>query len=260
MKKTSNTHQAGIFKVDIETPLGPIKSNVTVDTGPMRLAELVPSAIELTNILMQRAEKKQKDQGKTVSCKAGCGACCRQMVPLSAPEAFFVFDLLNSIQGEKKQVFVERFNQIAKRLEAQHLIELLLSESFDDDKVYALAVDYFSWQIPCPFLINESCAIHSFRPVACREYSVTSAPQLCSTPFSGKVNKIPMPLPLSMPLARLTADLTSLDIKLIPLSLAPLWVQKHMPINQQTWPGLELFKAFIEHLGPEHPGNEINMW
>jgi Fe-S-cluster containining protein len=255
MKKTSNTHQAGIFKVEIGTPLGPIKSNVTVDTGPMRLAELVPSAIELTNILMQRAEKKQKDQGKTVSCKAGCGACCRQMVPLSVPEAFFVFDLLNSIQN---QVFVERFNQIAKQLEAQHVIDLFLSESFDDDKVYALATDYFSWQIPCPFLINESCAIHSFRPVACREYSVTSAPQFCTNPFSGKVNKIPMPISLSMPLARLTADLTSLDIKLIPLSLVPLWVQKHKPINQQTWPGLELFKAFIEHIGSAHPSNEIN--
>ncbi len=247
MKKTSN--KAGIFKVEIETPLGPIKSNVTVDTGPMRLAELVPSAIELTNILMQRAEKKENDQGKTVSCKAGCGVCCRQMVPLSAPEAFFVFDILNSIRGEKKQLFVERFNKIAERLEAQHVIDLFLSERFDDDKVYALAADYFSWQIPCPFLINESCAIHSFRPVACREYSVTSAPQFCSTPFAGKVNKIPMPLPLSMSLARLTADLTSLGIKLIPLSLAPLWVQKHKPINQQTWPGLELFKAFIEHIG-----------
>ena len=41
--------------------------------------------------------------------------------------------------------------------------------------------EYFTYQVACPFLENESCSIHESRPIACREYLVTSSPEYCSS-------------------------------------------------------------------------------
>ena len=48
------------FEADLATPLGLIRGRVAVDTGPMQLAELVPTAIELTNILVDRARLREE--------------------------------------------------------------------------------------------------------------------------------------------------------------------------------------------------------
>jgi hypothetical protein len=77
------------FEIDLNTPLGLIRGRVSVNTGPMGLVERVPTALELTNMLVDRARKREEKEGKRISCQAGCGVCCRQMVPISAPEAFY---------------------------------------------------------------------------------------------------------------------------------------------------------------------------
>ena len=38
---------------------------------------------------------------------------------------------------------------------------------------------YFAAGIPCPFLEEERCGVYDERPVVCREYAVTSPPELC---------------------------------------------------------------------------------
>jgi hypothetical protein len=57
---------------------------------------------------------------------------------------------------------------------------------------------------------------------------------------------MPMPLPLSLPLARLTAELTESAPILVPLTLVPRWVADQSDLRQRTWPGLDLFKHFME--------------
>ena len=48
------------FSVDLTTPLGQIRGKVEVDPGPMRLVDLVPTAYELTNILVGRAIQREE--------------------------------------------------------------------------------------------------------------------------------------------------------------------------------------------------------
>lgn len=240
-----------MFTIEFNTPLGPIRGKVEVDTGPMRLVDLVPTAYELTNILVARANRQEEKFGRKISCRSGCGACCCQMVPLSAPEAFYLADLMDSFEDEKREDLFGRFETIAHELERKKMIDQLLDPEYLDDPVLAIARQYFHLQMPCPFLIDGSCSIYEHRPVACREYNVTSPASWCSDPYRHEITKVPMPIPLSAPLARLTGKLTSSKPRLIPLTLAPRWVMEHLDLRKRQWPGLELFKQFIIEIGPE---------
>ena len=62
----------------------------------------------------------------------------------------------------------------------------------------ALSIEYFKFGIACPFLEDESCSIHPDRPMACREYLVSSPAENCRTPRPDNTDKLsldayPMP-------------------------------------------------------------------
>ena len=237
------------FQVDLDTPLGPVRGKVAVDTGPMGLVELVPTALELTNILVDRARGREEKEGNRITCQAGCGVCCCQMVPISAPEAFYLSDLVESLSPERQEEVLKRFGEIVKELERRNLIDELLDPHYCDDVVLPISKKYFSHNLPCPFLVEESCSIHPYRLVSCREYNVTSPATWCADPYSYDVVKVSMPLPLSAPLASLTARLTNSKPRLIPLTLALLWVSEHTDLKKRQWPGLELFQYFMAEVG-----------
>ncbi len=238
-----------LFTVKFSTPLGEIKGNVAVDEGPMRLAELVPTATQLTDILVRKALKKEEMKGKTVTCGEKCGVCCRQMVPVSPPEAFLIMDLLDSMKPATRAWFMKRFKLVEEIVQGKHMIEPLMNPEYTDEPVLAVAKEYFALQLPCPFLTDESCSIYPYRPVACREYNVTSPPEHYRNPYAYKVEKVPMPLPLSAALSRLTGRLTHTKPRLIPLSLIPYWVSKAGELRWRQWPGLELFEMFMSFMG-----------
>jgi Fe-S-cluster containining protein len=237
--------QFAVLGVELNTPDGPMRGKVQVDTGPMRLSELVQTAYELTGVVTSRANKKQETLGKSISCRAGCAACCRQMVPLSPPEAFYLMDMIDSLDSIKRAWLLGRFESIVAQLEAENMIQGMLDIVIGADESRTLNKKYFAMQLACPFLVDESCSIHADRPVACREYNVTSPALWCSDPFGNGVEKVPMPIPLSAPLAWLTAELVGGPPALIPLTLMPQWVAEHEELRQRTWPGLELFKKFM---------------
>ena len=245
-----------LFTVRFSTPLGEIKGNVAVDEGPMRLAELVPTATQLTDILVRKALKKEEMKGKTVTCGEKCGACCRQMVPVSPPEAFLIMDLLDSMNPARRAEFLEQFRAIEKLLQSKHMIEPLMTPDYTDGPVLAVARQYFTLQLPCPFLKNECCTIYPYRPVACRDYNVTSPAKHCKNPYNLEGKKVPMPLPLSAALSRLTARLTHSRPRLIPLTLVPYWVSKAGALRWRQWPGVELFQMFLSFVGKLSPPEE----
>ncbi|HUU45244.1 MAG TPA: YkgJ family cysteine cluster protein [Acidobacteriota bacterium] len=235
--------------VELRTADGVLRGQVTIDTGPMRLSELVPTACELTNVLVTRAGHREKREGRSVSCRAGCGACCRQMVPLSPPEVFYVADLVATLKPDLRRLISHRFTKVVDVLEKEDLIGQLLDPEYTDEPVLAIARTYFGLGLPCPFLLAESCSIHQHRPVACREYNVTSPADWCGDPYNHEIAKIPMPLPFSAPLARLTGELTGTKPRLIPLTLALSWAAENADLRRRTWPGLELFEQFMGLLG-----------
>ena len=242
--------------VELPVPDGVMRGKVAVTTGQMRLSGLVRTAYALTDAMVARANDLEVENGHTISCQASCGACCRHMVPVSPPEAFYLMDYIDSVEPDRRKAVLKRFDNIVETLTRHEMIDELLDPDFTDDPILPAAREYFGLRLACPLLVDESCSIHPHRPVACRDYNVTSPPEWCRQPYEHEVAKVPMPLPLSAPLARLTAAVTGEKPSLIPLSLVPHWVDKHPDLRKRQWPGPDLFDMFLDEIGATRGSDE----
>jgi Fe-S-cluster containining protein len=213
---------------------------------------LVPTACALTNALVERAIQGEAQAGHTLSCRAGCGACCRQMVPLSPPEAFYLMDVIDALEPARRGEVLQQFDDIVNVLDQRGMIDRLLDPQPSDEPALPVAREYFSLGLACPFLVDESCGIHPHRPVACRDYNVTSPVEWCARPYEHEVAKVPLPLPLSVPLSRLAASVAGIRPCLVPLTLVPRWVQQHRELRSRRWSGPDLFDRFLAELGCAH--------
>lgn len=154
---------------------------------------LLPGARELANQVAALGEAQARRAGHRISCAKGCGACCRQLVPVSPTEARNLAALVDALPSERAAEVRNRFKEALSRIEAAGLPP---RGHPDTDKAayreYSLA--YFRQGIACPFLHEESCSIHPERPLVCREYQVTSPPASCAKLGSGGVRQVPVPV------------------------------------------------------------------
>jgi Fe-S-cluster containining protein len=180
---------------------------VTVPSGDVPATEIVPALQQLVDAVVAAAAAD-----KMVSCRKGCGACCRQLVPVSRTEAERLLDVVQAMPDERKAVLGVRFDQAAAALQQAGLT--FPSEKTDRE----LSAAYFALGIPCPFLEEESCSIHAERPLICREYLVTSPAALCSNLHQEGV------APLAVPKLSLSArGLQDPDDAWMPLALLKSW-------------------------------------
>ena len=140
-------------------------------------------------------------RGETISCRAGCGACCRQPVPLSEIEIYHLADVVESMPEPRRSDVKQRFQAAVDHFESRGWFDrmkaigdLTLTET--PEKVVAemqkVVAEYFVDGVACPFLENESCSIHEHRPIACREYMVTSPAENCAQPSATNIAKVPL--------------------------------------------------------------------
>ncbi len=115
-----------------------------------------------------------------ISCGPGCGACCRQAVPVTAAELRAIRAWLDALPDDERLAHDRRIVATKARLDASD------GEAIGMENERA----YFALGIPCPFLVNESCSIHPARPLACREYVVTSDPAHCASRADGQIVRI----------------------------------------------------------------------
>lgn len=252
MKETNQAVE--LFDLNLETGLGPIQGRVAVKTAGTRLAEMAPMAFGITDILVDRALQREREAGREISCAVGCGSCCRQMVQISPCEVFYLTAIMDGFEEKRRAEYLSRFRRIEQEIAERGITGAVLEPREADGDAYSVAREYFSMEMPCPFLENESCSIYPNRPVACREYNVTSPATFCAAPYTNAIETVPMPIPLSVPLTQLAAKLTGLKSALIPLALAPQWTARNREFGKMKWPGVELFQQFIgvmeTHLKP----------
>lgn len=243
--KPETPHQMVQLVAKVETPDGPLKGRVTVYTGPTRLAELIPPLQALTDGLVGLTLNRAQKESQLISCQTGCGACCRLMVALSIPELFYLKDLVASLPPGRQEEVRKRFEHIVAELDSRGLLSQLERPDHTDEDNLRLAREYFQLGLPCPFLENESCTIYPNRPLACREYHVTTPAEWCAEPYSQPIKTLKLPVAVPVVLAHLVADLLGEPARLIPLSLALRWTTDNAAIHQQTWPGPWLFEQFL---------------
>ena len=238
-----------VFDVQLRTALGPLRGRVAVDRGPMRLVELVEQAQGMADLLVRKSIEREAREGRSLSCQRGCAACCRQPVPLSIPEVFYVAERIRALPAAAQGPKLARFRAAEASLDRLGLLPVWLGDEYDDERAYESALTAMRAGIFCPLLENDACSIHAERPLRCREYNVTSPAGWCAEPEQHPVRTVPMTTPLSAPLARLAAELTGTPVRLIPLTLALQWADQHRELGARTWPGPELFEGFLRHVG-----------
>ncbi len=206
---------------------GQFAATAVVPAGRTNLTQILPVLQSLENSIIQGVSAQLNAAGLSVSCKAGCGACCRQMVPLSIFEAEALTAWIRSLPEAHQEELARRFDQSLRKLAHAGLIDRMVNEDWfaETESARRLAIDYLYQRIPCPFLEEESCTIHPFRPLICREYLVTSPPEHCYDPATLQANPVHLPLNLSRVLNALGAELEHDSRGWIPLLFLFAWME-----------------------------------
>jgi Fe-S-cluster containining protein len=169
---------------------------LTVPAALVSVERLLPILRGLSSLFAERATNQLEAERGAVSCRAGCGACCRQLVPLAPSEARALARLVDALPEPRRSLIRGRFESALRRLAAADLLSRMRTHTAEERA--ALGKAYFQQGIACPFLEDESCSIHPDRPMACREYLVSSPAENCRTPRVDNIEKVTLeadPLP-----------------------------------------------------------------
>jgi Fe-S-cluster containining protein len=165
--------------------------HVEVPDGPTTLEALLPVFQGLTNEIARRAAAKVAAAGETISCRAGCGACCRQAVPVAEAEARNIAALVEALPEPRRAEIRARFAAAERRL-VETALAGRLSGAPEGKTAISIGSKYFFLGIACPFLEAESCSIHPDRPLACREYLVSSPAAACAALDPAAIRRAPL--------------------------------------------------------------------
>jgi Fe-S-cluster containining protein len=226
-----------------------LQTAVSVPTGPIQLRTMLPMVQSFADAVVGVAAKTAEEQGRRISCRKGCGACCRQLVPISEVEARHLAALVEAMPEPRRSRIQARFIEAGRRLAEAGLLEVLRHrQEWAEGQGRSVGSTYFQQGIPCPFLEEEACSIHPDRPIACREYLVTSPAENCARPSAETVDCVKLPMRLWPALALFDAvGPEERFIRWVPLVLAPEWVAAH-PEEPDAQPGPELLRRFFDQL------------
>lgn len=224
------------------------KCDIKLPTGPVRVVELLPVMNAVAGLVVDNAVDEAVDEGRTVTCKAGCGACCRQPVPISVHEAEALLKLVAGMEWERRTKVEGRFAEAMRRMEESGLIEAMrgIGQLTDEVERRDLALKYFTLGVACPFLEEESCSIYEHRPMRCREYLVTSPAENCAKPTPESVKMVVLKGAPAQALYRLGSGEAEVAPEFIVMTLLPDWKGR---AGEATVPAPQILQTFLISLG-----------
>lgn len=227
---------------------------VQVPAGPVSPTRLLPLAYGLASTIVDIAVDAQDEP---VSCAKGCGACCRQLVPVSTVEARAIAALVQAMEEPRRSAVIARFEAACRQMEAAGLMDRLRDFSIiPKAELVAFGFDYLHRGVSCPFLEDESCSIHPDRPAICREYLVTSDARHCANPSPQTIRRVELGARVSRALPALEAPEIAPPMPWLPLILALEWAAAHPEDTER--PGPQLLQALFGRLSgkdlPAPPG------
>jgi Fe-S-cluster containining protein len=239
------------FEVSLNTPAGQLTMPVEVPISFVPVTAIVPLMRRLSEQAQALEERKSIAAGHPISCRMGCAACCRMLVPVSAPEAFALKDMIQTLPDAHRARSMNNLSEARARLEQAGLLERLTdvaetTQPLTDEEMEPLNREYYVLRMPCPFLENETCSIYEDRPAACRELLVTTPAELCQDMVKNEVQALPVPVRISTVLGALWSELVSGPARLIPLPIALDWAERHSAERSLVWKGTELLEKALD--------------
>ncbi len=247
--------------VDVEFTLelknGTMRSVVPVPSGHVTLTDLLPILQTFTSGVVGRMASVVAERGQPVSCGPKCGACCRQLVPISNFEAEGLAAWIRSLPLEQQGVLAARFHRALLSLQEQGVLTRLNPQMFElaTDAFKELGLEYFTAGVACPFLVEESCSIHPIRPLVCREYVVTSPPEYCAEPGHMRAMGVVLPVSPSRALIQLGKRVEGDAQGWLPLVFLFHWMAAGIEAGKNVaGSGPEVLREFVAALaGDERP-------
>jgi Fe-S-cluster containining protein len=241
--------------VELGLPEGKIRVEMVVPMGEVPMERLLPALRTTADAFIAYGVEVSVAAGKPVSCAKGCWACCRQLIPLAHAEAREIAALVEKLPEPRRSEVKGRFEDALRRVEAAGLLPSLegrtgrlAAEAAD------LGMDYFRLGIACPFLEDESCSIYRERPIACREYLVTSAPTCCDAPTAETVETVPLPTRVWAAVAREEKGIPNSDpASCVPLVMASRWASRN-PDPGTPRPGPETLQKVFARFSRDRRG------
>ena len=92
-----------------------LEAAVAVPEGVARARELLGVLQNLTDAVVALGEAEAAGEGKRVSCQKGCGACCRQMVPITQTEAYHLAAVVAEMAVEQRRAVEEDLSATKKK-------------------------------------------------------------------------------------------------------------------------------------------------
>ena len=210
---------------------------VTVPAAPVPLMAVLQVFHGLSDALVELAELREIADGRRISCRAGCGACCRQAVPIAPSEARALAALVAAMPAPRQAAVRARFAAAPTRLAAAAVETRTAAAADSPEAAEAFGRAYRDQHVACPFLENESCSIHRDRPAACREYLVTTPAERCAAPRLDGVRSVPLSGHLSLAVLAVDRELENHGSVLLVDALD--WAAAHpAPSPVRTGPAL----------------------
>lgn len=219
--------------------------------GPVRPDELLPFMYAVDDAVIAVGVAQQKAQGRQVSCKKGCDACCRaQPVPVTPAETLALARIVQSLPQAARQRVEARFAAGVERLREAGLLGALSRDDATLDAAHARAMveAYIRLGMACPFLEGGACSIHARRPFVCRQYLVTSPPTLCADPLQAPVAVVPLPLKPVGAMLKLGGAVAGRPQLTVPLMLALVHARRHHEELQRTADARQSLQAWLDAL------------
>lgn len=219
---------SGNVRINIEGQ--PLDLQMTVPAKPVKPQRMLPIFQQMASSFVGMSERAVEASGGEISCRKGCGACCRQPVPLAEIETYQIAAMVEAMpeprRSEIKQRFEDGWHHFAEIGWFDRLEECFKLASEERNKVIT---EYFYEGVPCPFLEDESCSIHLDRPVVCREYLVTSPAENCSDPSAENIKMVEMSVKPSGVVRKITNSekFHNQPVNFVPMILALEWVKHH---------------------------------
>lgn len=241
------------FEVALNTPAGRLTTAIDVPTGLIPITAIVPLTRRLGEEAAELEIRQVTEAGQTISCRKGCAACCRMLVPLSAPEAFALREYVGQLPTDRHTLLLNRLGDTKDQLKRAGLWDRLndiaeAAMAVPDQELDPINRAYYALRMPCPYLENELCSIYEARPAACRELLVTSPAELCQDLVQNLVTPLPVSMRIGSILGVVWGTLTSSPPRLIPLPMALEWAARHEEESRRTWPGSSLLDQVLDNM------------
>lgn len=204
----------------------PLPLELPVPALPIEPQAILPALQKLVNEVVSLSVKELEGTDKTVTCKAGCAACCRQLISISDIEAYAIAEVIERMPEARRAHVMARFADTERQLAAIKSPDGIV-EALNGPDRHAFAITYFKYGVACPFLEDESCSIYPDRPLVCREYLVHTPAERCLRVGESGIGVVPISH-ASKALFRMSSFPNQhTSYTRAPLSLLPYWIARH---------------------------------